>query len=178
MWLNDDNCHFWVHYPFNFFWLGSISTRWRKNKLEYVKKKENWDGARETDYKKEVYLLLSAQIISERLYQFWTNAKSLLSLMQYWKMKQLDMIVVWSDAGECFQLHCASIYAWCFNTFLHLWELHWNSRTSVLVVTFCLITPEQRWLLIFFIVIGITSNCFQTRHWDNRVSRCRSLCYH
>lgn len=147
----------------------------------YVKKKEKGDRKQDKqknrDYKKEVHLLLSAQIISERLCQFCTNAKCLLSVMQYWKMKQLDMIVVWSDAGEIFQLHCASIYAWCFNAFLHWWEFHWSRRTSVLVVTSCLITLEQR-LLVFSIVIGNTSDCFQTSHWDSRVSSCISMCYH
>ncbi len=137
-------------------------------------KSRNGEGNRKTDYKKEVYLLLSAQMISERLCQFWTDAKCLLSVMQYWKMKQLDMIVVWSDAGECFQLHCASICAWCFNAFLHWWELHWSSRTSVLVVTFCLITPEQRRLLDW----NWKNLWLLISHWDNRVSRCRSLYYH
>lgn len=53
----------------------------------YVNKEEKGGRKQEKqknrDYKKEVYLLLSAQIISERLCQFCTDAKCLLSVMQY-----------------------------------------------------------------------------------------------
>jgi len=149
-----------------------LECMWTRRKDRKQEKQKN------RDYKKEVYLLLSAQIISERLCQFCTDAKCLLSVMQYWKMKRHDMIVDWSDAGEFFQMHCASIYVWCFNAFLHWWEFHWSSQTSLLLVTSCLITLEKRRILVFATVIGNTSDCFQTSHWENWVSRCRSMCYH
>jgi len=148
---------------FKFLQIGSFRCCQRNNMLEYMwtrRKDRKQDKQKNRDYKKEVYLLLSAQIISERLCQFCTDAKCLLSVMQYWKMKRHDMIVVWSDAGEFFQMHCASIYVWCFNAFLHWWEFHWSSQTSLLLVTSCLITLEKRRILVFATVIGNTSDCF------------------
>lgn len=150
-------------------WLRSTASCQRRNAAKYVKNGRILHMERQTkETENQTTFTICCQ---QRSYQkgfcrICTDAKCLLDVIQHRQMKQLDMIVVWSDAGECFKMHSASVCAWCFNAFLRCWEVHGSSRTPLLVVTTSLIAL-RRSRLLFSSVIGITSDSFQRSHWDN-----------